>query len=185
MENASFVIFAEATGSASAGTDSNQQSGAPAGAEMKQQSGAPAGADSNQQSGSDTTGGKPVINITPTDPQPQPQPQPSSGMDLVLWLPFIILIGVMFAISIRTSSREKKKREEMMNSIRKGTKVMTSGGIFGEIAEVQKDTFLLKIANNVQIAISRTAIAQVIQPAAPAAAESAAADDTKTEVKKK
>ena len=104
----------------------------------------------------------------------QQVPPPSNTMIMV---PFIILIGVMIAISIRTSSKEKKKREEMMNSIRKGTKIMTSGGIIGEIAEVQKDQFLLKVANNVQIAISRTAVAQVIQPAADT--------DTKAEVTKK
>ena len=105
----------------------------------------------------------------------QQAPPPSNTMMMV---PFIILIGVMIAISIRTSSKEKKKREEMMNSIRKGTKIMTTGGILGEIAEVQKDQFLLKVANNVQIAISRTAVAQVITPAADAA-------DTKAEVTKK
>ena len=105
----------------------------------------------------------------------QQAPPPSSGM---MMIPFIILIGVMIAISVRTSSKEKKKREEMMNSIRKGTKIMTSGGIIGEIAEVQKDQFLLKVANNVQIAISRSAVAQVITPAADAA-------DTKAEVTKK
>ena len=92
-------------------------------------------------------------------------PPPSPNMMLI---PFVIVIGVMIAISMRTGSKEKKKREEMMNSIRKGTKVMTNGGIFGEIAEVQKDQYLLKIANNVQIAISRTAVAQVIQPSADA-----------------
>ena len=105
----------------------------------------------------------------------QQAPPPSNTMMMV---PFIILIAVMIAISIRTSSKEKKKREEMMNSIRKGTKIMTTGGILGEIAEVQKDQFLLKVANNVQIAISRTAVAQVITPAADAA-------DTKAEVTKK
>ena len=111
-----------------------------------------------------------------SDAGQQQAPPPSSGM---MMIPFIILIGVMIAISVRTSSKEKKKREEMMNSIRKGTKIMTSGGILGEIAEVQKDQFLLKVANNVQIAISRTAVAQVIQPAADAA------DTTKAEVTKK
>ena len=110
-----------------------------------------------------------------SDAGQQQAPPPSSGM---MMIPFIILIGVMIAISVRTSSKEKKKREEMMNSIRKGTKIMTSGGILGEIAEVQKDQFLLKVANNVQIAISRSAVAQVIQPAADAA-------DSKAEVTKK
>ena len=110
-----------------------------------------------------------------SDAGQQQAPPPSSGM---MMIPFIILIGVMIAISMRTSSKEKKKREEMMNSIRKGTKIMTSGGIIGEIAEVQKDQFMLKVANNVQIAISRSAVAQVIKPAADAA-------DTKAEVTKK
>ena len=87
----------------------------------------------------------------------QQVPPPSNTMMMV---PFIILIGVMIAISIR-----------------KGTKIMTSGGIIGENAEVQKDQFMLKVANNVQIAISRSAVAQVIQPAADA--------DTKAEVTKK
>ena len=105
------------------------------------------------------------------------QARPAGG-ELMTFIPFLILIGVMIAISVRTNSKEKKKREEMMNSIRKGTKIMTSGGILGEIAEVQKDQFLLKIANNVQIAISRSAVAQVIQPAADAA-------DTKAEVTNK
>ena len=112
-----------------------------------------------------------------SDAGQQQAPPPSSGM---MMIPFIILIGVMIAISMRTSSKEKKKREEMMNSIRKGTKIMTSGGIIGEIAEVQKDQFMLKVANNVQIAISRSAVAQVITPAADAAA-----DATKAEVTKK
>ena len=84
--------------------------------------------------------------------------------DWTTFFPIIIVIVVMIAISMRTSSKERKKREEMMNSIRKGTKIMTSGGILGEIAEVQKDQFLLKVANNVQIAISRSAVAQVIEP---------------------
>ena len=106
----------------------------------------------------------------------QQAPPPSNTMMMV---PIIIIFVVMIAISLRTNSKEKKKREEMMNSIRKGTKIMTSGGILGEIAEVQKDQFLLKVANNVQIAISRTAVAQVIQPAADAT------DTTKAEVTKK
>ena len=111
-----------------------------------------------------------------SDAGQQQAPPPSSGM---MMIPFIILIGVMIAISMRTSSKEKKKREEMMNSIRKGTKIMTSGGIIGEIAEVQKDQFMLKVANNVQIAISRSAVAQVITPVPDAA------DTTKAEVTKK
>ena len=158
MANTSFVVFAQAA-------DGTVSVTAPATAA------APA---------AETT----AVQTTATDAQTTTAPAGNSnqarpaGGDLMTFIPFLILIGVMIAISIRTNSKEKKKREEMMNSIRKGTKIMTSGGILGEIAEVQKDQFLLKVANNVQIAISRTAVAQVIQPAADAA-------DTKAEVTKR
>jgi len=148
MANTPFVVFAQAAD----GSVSTTTAAAPATETAAAQTAAPA-----------------------SDAGQQQAPPPSN---LMVMAPFIILIGVMIAISMRTSSKEKKKREEMMNSIRKGTKIMTSGGIFGEIAEVQKDQFLLKVANNVQIAISRSAVAQVITPAADAA-------DTKAEVTKK
>ena len=148
MANSSFVVFAQAADGSVSATAS---------------AAAPAAETSTAQTGADPAGAG------------QQAPPPSANMMMV---PLIIVIAVMIAISIRTSSKEKKKREEMMNSIRKGTKIMTSGGILGEIAEVQKDQFLLKVANNVQIAISRTAVAQVIQPAADAA-------DAKAEVTKK
>ena len=147
MANTSFVVFAQAADGSVSATA------------------APAAAPAAETTSAQTTA---------SGAGQQQVPPPSNTMMLV---PIIIVFAVMIAISMRTSSKEKKKREEMMNSIRKGTKIMTSGGIIGEIAEVQKDQYLLKVANNVQIAISRTAVAQVIQPAADA--------DTKAEVTKK
>ena len=155
MANTSFVFFAQASDGAVSVT-------APAAAPAAETTAV-------QTTAADAQAAAPAGNSN--------QARPAGG-DLMTFIPFLILIGVMIAISIRTSSKEKKKREEMMNSIRKGTKIMTTGGIIGEIAEVQKDQFMLKVANNVQIAISRSAVAQVIQPAADA-------DDKKAEVTKK
>lgn len=165
MANTPFVVFAQSQG------DSAQlQNAAPesAGNIQTKEQGAPGNA--NQENANVTLDEK--GNPAGNDPQ-QVQPAAPGWIQL---FPFIILIVVMILISVRTSSKEKKKREQMMNSIRKGTKIMTSGGIIGEIAEVQQDQFLLKIANNVQIAISRAAVAQVI---------SNSADDAKAEVTKK
>ena len=175
MANTPFVVFAETGNSVQTQPNSAQAAGDAGQAQLDAaQAAGDAGQaqlDSAQAAGDVNT----VVEIKdPNGGNNPPPPQPSFNM----MIPFIILIGVMIAISIRTSSKEKKKREQMMNSIRKGTKIMTSGGIIGEIAEVQQDQFLLKIANNVQIVIARAAIAQVIQTAD-------AADDTKAEVTKK
>ena len=156
MENTSFVVFAQAADGSVSAT-------------------APAAAPAAETTVAVQTTATDAQTTAPAGNSNQARP---AGGELMTFIPFLILIGVMIAISIRTNSKEKKKREEMMNSIRKGTKIMTSGGILGEIAEVQKDQFLLKVANNVQIAISRSAVAQVIQPAADTA-------DKKDEVTKK
>ena len=89
-------------------------------------------------------------------------------------LPFIIVIGAMFFLMWRGQSKERKRREEMLNSIMAGTKVLTLGGIYGVVESVSGEIYKLKIADNVRIEINRAGIASVIKEetaAAPAAEE--------------
>ena len=107
--------------------------------------------------------------------QPAAQAQPQGGWTSML--PFIIVIAAMFFLMWRGQAKEKKRREEMMNSIMAGTKILTLGGIYGIVESVNGDVFKIKIADNVKIEIHRNGIASVIKednaaaPAAPAAEE--------------
>ena len=97
-------------------------------------------------------------------------------------LPFIIVIAAMFFLMWRGQAKEKKRREEMMNSIVSGTKVMTLGGVYGIVDSVNGDVFKIKIADNVKIEIHRNGIASVIKDetaAAPAAKVEAPAVEEK------
>ena len=87
-------------------------------------------------------------------------------------IPFIIVIAAMFFLMWRGQAKEKKRREEMMNSIMVGTKVLTLGGIYGTVDSVNGDIFKIKIADNVKIEVNRNGIASVIKD--EKAAESAA-----------
>ena len=78
-------------------------------------------------------------------------------------LPFIIVIGAMFFLMWRGQSKERKRREEMLNSIMAGTKVLTLGGIYGTVDSVNGDIFKIKIADNVKIEVNRNGIASVIK----------------------
>lgn len=109
-------------------------------------------------------------------PSKAPQePQKPSFMDgLSGMLPFIIIIAAMFFLMWRGQSKERKRREEMMNSIVAGTKVLTLGGIYGIVDSINGDVFKIKIADNVKIEINRNGIASVIKEekaAEPAAEE--------------
>ena len=100
--------------------------------------------------------------------------QPTLSEGLGGMLPFIIVIAAMFFLMWRGQSKERKRREEMLNSIMAGTKVLTLGGIYGVVESVSGDIYKLKIADNVRIEINRAGIGSVIKEeaaAAPAAEE--------------
>ena len=104
----------------------------------------------------------------------QQQQQAAQGGGWTGMLPFIIVIAAMFFLMWRGQAKERKRREEMMNSIMVGTKILTLGGIYGVVDSVNGDIYKIKIADNVKIEINRNGIASVIKEekaAEPAAEE--------------
>ena len=113
-----------------------------------------------------------AANATATAGAAQQQPSFLEGLGGML--PFIIVIGAMFFLMWRGQSKERKRREEMLNSIMSGTKVLTAGGIYGVVESVSGDIYKLRIADNVRIEMNRAGIASIIREeasAAPAAEE--------------
>lgn len=88
--------------------------------------------------------------------------QPRQGNPLISFAPFIILIGLFIYLSWRGQKKEAKRQQDMINSIRKDTKVMTTGGLIGTVAEVKDDCYLIMFAPNVKITVARNAISKVI-----------------------
>jgi len=72
---------------------------------------------------------------------------------------FIIMIVALFAIMyifmILPQRKQQKKAQEFRNSLKKGDKVVTIGGIYGEIAEVSETTVLLKVDGDVKIRVDK------------------------------
>ena len=62
----------------------------------------------------------------------------------------------------RGQAKERKKREAMLTSIKSGDKVITIGGIHGTVAEVKNDGFVIKIADNVKIEVTKNAVGSVV-----------------------
>lgn len=74
----------------------------------------------------------------------------------------IIMMVVMYAafhfFLIRPQNAEKARREEMLKNLHKGNKVMTVGGIYGEILEIKDNIIDLKVAEQVVIQVARASI---------------------------
>jgi preprotein translocase subunit YajC len=84
----------------------------------------------------------------------------------------VIMFGLMFLILyfmiIRPQQKRQKERQKMIDSIKKGDKVITSGGIHGTVAGVEDKTLLVEIADKVKVKVERGSIAGVIKEGEPA-----------------
>lgn len=81
---------------------------------------------------------------------------------LVSFLPIILLFVIFYFLLIRPQQAQQKKRKEMLSSLQKGDRVVSIGGIHGMIKEIKDETIVLRIADNVNIRMSRTGIERVL-----------------------
>ena len=82
-------------------------------------------------------------------------------------LPLIAIPFLFYLIIMRPKQQEEKKRQSMINAIKKNDKVLTLAGIYGTVVSVdgEQDRVVLRVDDNVKIAFSKTAILKVIDVA--------------------
>lgn len=80
--------------------------------------------------------------------------------------PLFIIFIIFYLVMILPMRRRQKKHQEMLAALTKGDRVITSGGIYGTIVNVEGDVITLKVADNVKIQVARGAIAGLAKDAA-------------------
>ncbi len=80
-------------------------------------------------------------------------------------LPLILIFAVFYFLLIRPQQKQKKRHQEMISSLSKGDKIVTIGGIWGEVKEIKGDSFIVEIADGVKVRILKSAIASRRQEA--------------------
>jgi preprotein translocase subunit YajC len=89
--------------------------------------------------------------------------QASGTSSLVTFLPLVVIMVIFYVMLILPSQRRQKKTNEMLNALKAGDKVLTSGGIYGTIVGLEGEAVQLRIADQVKVKVSRSAITG-IQP---------------------
>jgi preprotein translocase subunit YajC len=77
------------------------------------------------------------------------------------FLMMIIVMGIFYFLLIMPQQRRQKQLRQMLAALKTGDKVITSGGIYGTIVGTEDDAVQLRIAEQVKIKVSRSAIAGV------------------------
>ncbi len=76
-------------------------------------------------------------------------------------LPFILMFVVLYFLILRPQIKKQKSQQKMIDDLTKGDKIVTSGGIHGVITTMKDDVITVKIADNVRVNMSRSAVSRV------------------------
>ena len=82
---------------------------------------------------------------------------------LASWGPIAAMLVIFYFLLYRPQKKAQREREEMLNSLKKGSKVVTIGGIYGTIVELKEEVIKLKIADNVEIEMSRGSVNSIVK----------------------
>jgi preprotein translocase subunit YajC len=78
-------------------------------------------------------------------------------------MPLVIIFVIFYFLLIRPQQKKQQDHKSMLDNLKRGDKIITTGGLYGTIEKLTETTLELKIANQVKITISRSAIAGLQQ----------------------
>lgn len=80
------------------------------------------------------------------------------GNPILSFLPFILIFVVFYFLFIRPQSKKQKEHDTMINSLQKGDRVITAGGLIGSVIGVADDIITLKFGENFKAEVGKTYI---------------------------
>ena len=111
--------------------------------------------------------------------QAQGAAQGQAGGGMGFWIMIILMFVVMWLFMIRPQRKQQKELEAFRNALKKGDKVVTAGGIYGTVADIQEKTVLIKVDGDVKLRVDKNSIQKDFSDAAAAAPAQPAAKEEK------
>jgi preprotein translocase subunit YajC len=87
------------------------------------------------------------------------------------FIPLILMFVIFYFLLIRPQQKRSKEHRGMIDNLKKGDRIVTSGGLHGRITGLDETTLTVEIADKVRVKVSRPNVAAKIQSAPPAAPE--------------
>jgi len=74
------------------------------------------------------------------------------------FIPMILIFVIFYVVLMLPMQRQRKALAQMIENLKRGDKVITSGGLYGEVTAVEGPTVMLRIADNVRVRVAKSAI---------------------------
>ena len=82
-------------------------------------------------------------------------------------IPIVLMFVIFYFLLIRPQQKKAKEHREMISQVRKGDRIVTSGGLHGRVTAVGDATLTVEIADRVRVKIARGNLSQVVQSSSP------------------
>ena len=85
------------------------------------------------------------------------------GGGMTAFIPLILMFAIFYFLLIRPQQKKAKQHKTLLSSLRKGDRIVTSGGLHGLITGVSDDVVTLEIAPKIRVKVSRGSVAGILK----------------------
>ena len=77
-------------------------------------------------------------------------------------VPFIAMFAIFYFLLIRPQQKKQKEHRQMLQNLKRGDRVLTSGGIYGTIVKIRNDIIHLEVSDQVRLRVNKSAISDLV-----------------------
>ncbi len=92
---------------------------------------------------------------------------PQAPNPLVNLVPIAAIFIIFYVLLIRPQQKQQKEHEQMLAELKKGDRILSTGGLYGTILGIKGDDLEVRFAENVKLTLARSAVAKVVAAGVP------------------
>ena len=84
---------------------------------------------------------------------------------IVQLFPFLVIMVIFYFLLIRPQQKQRREMQEMLNNVKEGDRIITRGGLLGQVDKVEQDrgTLRIEVGNGTKVRIRRDYVDQVVK----------------------
>ena len=90
---------------------------------------------------------------------PVPPEGAEGGFDWSIIIFLVVIFGLMYLVLIRPQRKRQKEHQQLVEELKRGDRVITAGGIYGQIETVSDDSVIMKVESGVTMRVAKNSVA--------------------------